>query len=162
VADAYALGLLLHSVFNPDLPPPLTASPPHPPPPPSSRGKIPTSVFPSYKRLLNPSPKARLSTKGFLETGMAGAGGEGVGFFLNNRLVKVCSGLDNFALTSESEKTSFLRHVRLNAGAFTEVITQTLGHLKSLFHLSRQNLHPTRCYHPLSRHLSTVVRRRRQ
>jgi hypothetical protein len=33
------------------------------------------------------------------------------GFFANNRLVKVCLGLDNFALSSESEKNILLRWV---------------------------------------------------
>jgi len=103
-ADAYALGLLLHSVFNPNQPPPPTAEPPHPPPAPSSRGAIPTSVFPAFKKLLNPNPKGRLSAKAFLEIGMAETG-----FFSNNRLVKVCGGLDNFALSSEAEKNMLLK-----------------------------------------------------
>lgn len=103
-ADAYALGLLLHAVFNPTHPLPATASPPHPPPPASSRGSIPTSVFPSFKKLLNPNPKGRLTAKGFLAIGMADTG-----FFANNRLVKVCLGLDNFALSSEAEKNMLLR-----------------------------------------------------
>lgn len=104
-ADAYALGLLLHAVFNPTHPPPATATPPHPPPTASSRGAIPNSVFPSYKKLLNPNPKARMPAKTFLEVGMA----EESGFFANNRLVKVCGGLDNFALASEGEKGALLR-----------------------------------------------------
>ncbi|KAF7375945.1 Protein kinase domain-containing protein [Mycena sanguinolenta] len=70
-ADSYALGLLLHAVFNPTHPLPATASPPHPPPPPSSRGAIPNSVFPSFKKLLSPNPKGRLTAKGFLAIGMA-------------------------------------------------------------------------------------------
>jgi SCY1-like protein 1 len=104
IADSYALGLLLHAVFNPTHPEPPTAQPPHPPPIPASRGAIPTSVFPSFKKLLNPNPKARLSVKNFLEVGMAETG-----FFATNRLVKVCSGLDNFALSSEAEKNQLLR-----------------------------------------------------
>ncbi|EIN12027.1 ARM repeat-containing protein [Punctularia strigosozonata HHB-11173 SS5] len=118
VADAYAFGLLLHAVFNQDQPPPATFNPPHPPPSPSSRGAIPTSVFPSFKRLLNPSPKSRLSTKGFLEIGMAETGTEGAGFFMNNRLVKVCAGLDNFALSSEAEKSTFLRTLKESMSSF--------------------------------------------
>lgn len=103
-ADSYALGLLLHSVFNPSHPPLLTAEPPHSPPPASSRGAIPTAIFPTFKKLLNPNPKGRLSAKAFLEMGMAGSG-----FFSNNRLVIVCAGLDNFALASEAEKNQLLR-----------------------------------------------------
>ncbi|KAJ7782912.1 hypothetical protein B0H16DRAFT_1494832 [Mycena metata] len=112
-ADAYALGLLLHAVFNPTHPLPATASPPHPPPPPSSRGAIPTSIFPSFKKLLNPNPKGRLTAKGFLAIGMADTG-----FFANNRLVKVCLGLDNFALSSESEKNILLRTLAESANTF--------------------------------------------
>jgi SCY1-like protein 1 len=61
-------------------------------------------VFGSFKKLLNPNAKIRLNVKGFLDIGMSDGG-----FFSSNRLVKVCSGLDNFALASESEKTSFLK-----------------------------------------------------
>ncbi|KAJ7287403.1 armadillo-type protein [Mycena rebaudengoi] len=112
-ADAYALGLLLHAVFNPTHPLPATASPPHPPPPASSRGSIPNSLFPSFKKLLNPNPKGRLTAKGFLAIGMADTG-----FFANNRLVKVCLGLDNFALSSESEKNVLLRTLAESANTF--------------------------------------------
>ncbi|KAJ7647578.1 armadillo-type protein [Roridomyces roridus] len=111
--DAYALGLLLHAVFNPTHPPPATATPPHPPPQPSSRGSIPNSVFPSFKKLLNPNPRGRLTAKGFLAIGLADTG-----FFANNRLVKVCLGLDNFALSSESEKNMLLRTLNDSANSF--------------------------------------------
>ncbi|KAH7888422.1 hypothetical protein F5I97DRAFT_1852549 [Phlebopus sp. FC_14] len=117
-ADSYALGLLLHSVFNPTHPPPPTAHPPHPPPQPSSRGSIPTSVFPSFKKLLNPNPKGRMSPKNFLEIGMAETVGDGSGFFSNNRLVKVCGGLDNFSLGSEAEKATLLRTLKDSASSF--------------------------------------------
>jgi SCY1-like protein 1 len=49
-----------------------------------------------------------MSAKTFLEVGMAETAKEG-GFFVGNRLVKVCKGLDNFALGSEAEKTALLR-----------------------------------------------------
>jgi SCY1-like protein 1 len=103
-ADAYALGLLLHAVFNPSHPPPPTAEPPHPAPAPSSRGSIPHTVFNPFKKLLNPNPKGRFNAKGFLEVGMM----EG-GFFSSNRLVRVCSSLDNFALASEVDKAILLK-----------------------------------------------------
>lgn len=108
-ADSYALGLLIHFAFNPSHPLPPTAQPPHPPPAASSRGSIPQAVFPSYKRLLNPNPKSRLSSKHFLEFGTAETAGDGSGFFASNRLVKVCAGLDGFNIASEAEKTSLLR-----------------------------------------------------
>ncbi|KAF9219571.1 ARM repeat-containing protein [Gyrodon lividus] len=117
-ADSYALGLLLHSVFNPTHPQPPTAEPPHPPPQPSSRGSIPTSVFLSFKKLLNPNPKGRMTPKNFLEVGMAETVGEGSGFFSSNRLVKVCGGLDNFSLGSEAEKAVLLRTLKESASSF--------------------------------------------
>lgn len=61
-------------------------------------------MFNPFKRLLNPNPKNRLTPKQFLEIGMAESG-----FFQSNRLVKVSLGLDNFALSSEVEKSTFLR-----------------------------------------------------
>lgn len=117
-ADGYALGLLLHAVFNPTHPPPPTAQPPHPPPQVSSRGAIPSSVFPSFKKLLNPNPKLRMSPKILLDIGMAESDGEGHGFFVNNRLVKVCAGLDGFTLGSESDKASLLRTLKESASSF--------------------------------------------
>ncbi|TFK44506.1 hypothetical protein BDQ12DRAFT_673119 [Crucibulum laeve] len=111
--DAYALGLLLHAVFNPSHPQPATAEPPHPPPTSSSRGMIPSSVFVAFKKLLNPNPKNRLTASSFLELGMAENG-----FFATNRLVKVCLGLDNFTLGSEAEKTSLLRTLKETASSF--------------------------------------------
>lgn len=124
VADAYALGLLIHAVFNPTLPPPPTTHPPHPPPTAASRALIPNVLFSPFKRLLNPNPKARLTPKDFLEIGMAQTAGEGSGFFANNRLVKVCSGLDNFSLGSEGEKTTLLRTLKESSSSFpTEFIS---------------------------------------
>lgn len=108
-ADSYTLGLLLHAVFNPSQPPPATATPPHPPLQASSRGAIPTSIFQHFKKLLNPNPKARMAAAAFLDAGML----EESGFFANNKLVKVCGGLDNFALGSEGEKMTLLRCVSI-------------------------------------------------
>ncbi|KAJ3526720.1 hypothetical protein NMY22_g10057 [Coprinellus aureogranulatus] len=87
VADAYALGLLLHAVFNPTHPLPTTVEPPHPPPTPSSRGAIPLPIFALFKKLVNPNPSARATPKHFLDVGMAESG-----FFAGNKLVKVCLG----------------------------------------------------------------------
>ncbi|KAE9408578.1 ARM repeat-containing protein [Gymnopus androsaceus JB14] len=112
-ADAYALGLLLNATFNPDNHPPPTASPPHPPPTAAARGNIPNAIFPLYKKLVNPNPKGRLTPKSFLEIGMSDSG-----FFAGNRLVKVCSGLDNFALASESEKMTLLRTLHESVDSF--------------------------------------------
>ncbi|OCH90251.1 ARM repeat-containing protein [Obba rivulosa] len=120
VADSYALGLLIHCIFNPSAPLPATAQPPHPPPTASSRGAIPIALFPSFKKLLNPNPKARLTPKHLLELGMSQTAGEGSGVFANNRLVKICSGLDNFNLGNESEKVVFLRTLKESASSFPQ------------------------------------------
>ncbi|KAI6044640.1 armadillo-type protein [Pisolithus marmoratus] len=117
-ADSYALGLLLHATFNPTDPPPATLQPPHPPPQPSSRGAIPQSVFPSFRKLLNPNPKTRMSPKVFLDIGMAETAGEGSGFFSDNRLVKVCGGLDHFSLSSDGEKEALIRMLKESASSF--------------------------------------------
>ncbi|KAG6857787.1 hypothetical protein H0H87_004203 [Tephrocybe sp. NHM501043] len=117
-ADAYALGLLLHTVFNPMQGPPATAHPPHPPPTVSSSGLIPQTVFTSYKKLLNPNPKGRQTPKAFLEIGMIDNG-----FFASNKLVKVCLGLDNFALGSEVEKNTFLRALKESSTSFPPEFT---------------------------------------
>ncbi|EPQ57591.1 ARM repeat-containing protein [Gloeophyllum trabeum ATCC 11539] len=118
VLDSYALGILLNSLFNPSFPLPPTTDPPHPPPPASSQGAVPSALFPSYKRLLNPNPRGRLTSKGFLDLGMAETAGEGSGFFANNNLVKICAGLDNFNLSSDTEKSTFLRRVNMSASSF--------------------------------------------
>ncbi|OSD01310.1 ARM repeat-containing protein [Trametes coccinea BRFM310] len=117
-ADAYGLGLLIHYAFNPNHGSPATAQPPHPPPTTASKGAIPTSIFPAYKKLLNPNPKARLTPAHFLELGMSQTAGDGSGFFANNQLVKVCAGLDNFNLASEGEKASLLKTLKESAASF--------------------------------------------
>ena len=67
-------------------------------------------MFPSFKRLLNPSVKTRISPEVFLSEGMAESG-EGAGFFAKNRLVQVCVGLDEFNFSDEGKKASLLRFV---------------------------------------------------
>ena len=110
-ADSYGFGLLIHFVFNPSQPAPPTSHPPHPPPQPSSRGAIPGGIFPLFKKLLTPDPRGRMTVKTFLDVGMSEASGEGSGFFSHNRLVNICQGLDNFALSSDSEKSNMIRFV---------------------------------------------------
>jgi len=51
-----------------------------------------------------------MSAKQFLDVGMSDGG-----FFSGNRLVKVCLSLDNFAISSDTEKATFLRCDRSNA-----------------------------------------------
>lgn len=49
-----------------------------------------------------------MTAKGFLDLGLAESAAEG-GFFVNNKLVKVCKDLENFALASDGEKAAVLR-----------------------------------------------------
>ena len=110
-ADSYGFGLVIHFVFNPSQPPPPTSHPPHPPPQPSSRGAIPGGIFPLFKKLLTPDPRSRMTVKAFLDIGASDVRGEGSGFFSHNRLVSICQGLDDFALSGDSEKSNMIRFV---------------------------------------------------
>ena len=109
--DSYAFALVIHFVFNPSQPVPPTTHPPHPPPQPSSRGAIPRGIFPLFKKLLTPDPRSRMTASNFLDIGMSESSGEGSGFFSHNRLVNICQGLDNFALSTDSEKSNMIRFV---------------------------------------------------
>jgi len=119
-ADSYGFGLVIHFVFNPSQPAPPTSHPPHPPPQPSSRGAIPGGIFPLFKKLLIPDPRNRMAVKTFLDIGMSEVSGEGSGFFSHNRLVNICQGLDDFVLSSDSEKSNMIRFV---AGPFPHQLT---------------------------------------
>ncbi|TFY50780.1 hypothetical protein EVG20_g11332 [Dentipellis fragilis] len=125
-ADSYALALLIHTLFNPNAGPPPTSHPPHNPPQPSSRGAIPTSVFTSFKKLLNPNPKPRMTTKAFFDTGMAESLGEGGGFFKQNRLLQICEGLESFGLMSDGEKANLLRTIKDVAAALPATFAASL------------------------------------
>jgi SCY1-like protein 1 len=103
VADAYALGLLIHAVFHPGQAPPSTAQPP-------PRGNVPSSMFSAWRKLLHPSPRTRMSAQAFLDLGMLLTGGSDAGFFARNPLLQVCQGLDGFNLASDAEKAAFLRY----------------------------------------------------
>ena len=52
-----------------------------------------------------------MTVKTFLEAGMSEVSGEGSGFFSHNRLVNICQGLDDFALSGDSEKSNMIRFV---------------------------------------------------
>jgi SCY1-like protein 1 len=70
-----------------------------------------------------------MTPKTFLDIGMGQVGGEGSGFFVNNRLVKVCMGLDNFNLASESEKNALLRLVVSSRSRLGAVVAhRSAGH----------------------------------
>ncbi|KAH9993510.1 armadillo-type protein [Russula compacta] len=110
--DAYALALLTFNLFNPTVSQPPFLDPPYNPPQPSARGTIPPPLWPSFKKMLNPNPKGRLTVKGLLDIGMAESLGENGGFFRGNRLFKICEGLGNFGLMSDGERVALLRTIK--------------------------------------------------
>jgi len=107
--DAYALGLLIFNLFNPTVLHPPFLNPPYNPPQPSTRGAIPPPVWSSFKKLLNPNPKGRLTPKALLDVGVAESLGENGGFFKGNKLFKICEGLGNFGLMADGERAALLR-----------------------------------------------------
>ncbi|KAF8739684.1 ARM repeat-containing protein, partial [Rhizoctonia solani] len=121
--DSYSLGILIHTVFNvkdsSHDPLPATASPPHTAPGPSAKGAIPNGIFPHYKKLLNPTPAARLSPSAFLNLGTAPGS-----FFSENPLFRICEALEGFALSNEAEKTSLLRTIKDSTASFPPEFTQ--------------------------------------
>lgn len=64
---------------------------------------IPPSMQSSYRRLINNSPKARLSVGHFLEQGRRNGG------FFETPLIKLTEGVDNLGMKTESEREEFLR-----------------------------------------------------
>lgn len=59
----------------------------------------------SYKRLVNPNPKARLSAAHFLDQGSR------TGSFFDSPLIKLTEGIDNMGVMSEPERESFIESV---------------------------------------------------
>ncbi|CAE6446754.1 unnamed protein product [Rhizoctonia solani] len=121
--DSYSLGILIHTVFNvkdsSHDPLPATATPPHTAPGPSAKGAIPNAIFPHYKKLLNPTPAARLTPSAFLNLGAAPGS-----FFSENPLFRICEALEGFALSNEAEKSSLLRTIKDSTASFPPEFTQ--------------------------------------
>ncbi|KAK0739973.1 armadillo-type protein [Apiosordaria backusii] len=63
---------------------------------------IPPSLHPSYKRLANPNPKARLTVAHFLEQGRRN------GSFFDTPLIKLTEGVENLGVKTEEEREVFL------------------------------------------------------
>ena len=66
---------------------------------------IPPSMHLSYKRLLNPNPKVRLSTSHFLEQGRREGG------FFDTVLIRLSEGVDSLGLKSDEERAKILRYL---------------------------------------------------
>ncbi|KAF2127417.1 ARM repeat-containing protein [Dothidotthia symphoricarpi CBS 119687] len=63
---------------------------------------IPASMHQTYKRLLNPSPKARMSVGQFLDQGKR------IGGFFNTPLIQVTEDIENLGLKAEDERNELL------------------------------------------------------
>ena len=94
--DSYGFGALIFEVFNG-----------------SFRGSdqagqttnIPPSMHQSYKRLMNPNPKLRLSVDHFLEQGQRSGG------FFETPLIRLTQDIDSLGLKSDTERNEFIRLV---------------------------------------------------
>lgn len=64
---------------------------------------IPINLQQNYKRLVNPSPKIRLSVAHFLDQGRRSGG------FFKTAVIAVSDGIDSLGLKSDGERAEFLR-----------------------------------------------------
>ncbi|KAL9097284.1 MAG: hypothetical protein Q9165_000711 [Trypethelium subeluteriae] len=94
--DSYDFGILIFEVFNGGF----------------SGGdqigqtkNVPPSMHSSYKRLLNPNPKVRLSVSNFLEQGRRHGG------FFETPLIHLTEGIENLGLKDETEREEFLNQL---------------------------------------------------
>ncbi|KAH9813027.1 hypothetical protein DFH28DRAFT_897391 [Melampsora americana] len=108
--DSYQLYLLMQTLFNDVVP---TSEGPS-----QQRGSIPPAFFAVARRLASSNPSSRLKSEAFWEIGFgsgeSGGGGAG-GFFRENRLIKVCEGLEGFSLASQGERSSLMRSIKESA-----------------------------------------------
>jgi SCY1-like protein 1 len=105
--DTYMLALLLFTLYNPSSPLPSTGTQPTQ----STAGKLPKALFPLWRRMISPNPRARLSTTGFV------AEAAQAGFWAGNPLASLVEGLDGFELKSEGEKLALLRIIKDSANS---------------------------------------------
>jgi SCY1-like protein 1 len=92
--DSYNFGTLIFEVFNGDFTGPDQTG---------QTKNIPPTMHSSYKRLVNATPKARLSVGHFLEQGRRH------GSFFDSPLIKLTEGVENLGVKSEPEREEFLR-----------------------------------------------------
>ncbi|KAG5298322.1 protein kinase [Histoplasma ohiense] len=103
--DSYNFGSLIFEVFNG-----------------SYRGNeqagqtsnVPPSMHQSYKRLMNPNPKLRLSVSNFLEQGMRSGG------FFETPLIRLTQDIESLGLKSEEERDQFINELDELADDFPE------------------------------------------
>lgn len=65
---------------------------------------IPIALQPSYKRLVNSNPKARLTVSNFLDQGLRSGG------FFDTPLIKLTENVDSLSMKTEEERDEFLKY----------------------------------------------------
>lgn len=95
-ADAYGFGVLITEVFSGSF----DAGDVN-----SMAKNVPPSMQQTYKRLLNPNPKARLSVSNFLDQGRRYGG------FFQTPLINLSDGIDGLGLKNEAERGEYLEYV---------------------------------------------------
>lgn len=94
--DAFGFGCLVYEVFNGEMPGGDLST--------QVKG-LPPKMQSSYKRLVNPNPKSRLSTGHFCEQGRQR------GSYFDSPLIKLTEGVDNLGMKDEAERDLFLKYV---------------------------------------------------
>ncbi|PWN90809.1 hypothetical protein FA10DRAFT_267243 [Acaromyces ingoldii] len=103
--DSFGFALLVIEAYNGSLPPSISAVPP--------QGQVPAPIYALVRRMMVPNAKNRLPVANLLEAGQADGG-----FFTENRLVKVASGLDGFMLSREDERAEIMRQLKSSSDSF--------------------------------------------
>ncbi|KAK6217588.1 hypothetical protein QIS74_07702 [Colletotrichum tabaci] len=91
--DSFGFGCLIFEVFNGEFMGSDQAG---------QTKSIPPTMQQSYKRLVNPNPKARVSVGHFLEQGQRS------GSFFDSPLIKLTEGIENLGVKTETEREQFL------------------------------------------------------
>lgn len=95
MVDSYGFGILIFEAFNGGS---ITSDQI------GQTKNIPPSMHQSYKKLLNPNPKVRLSVAHFRDQGRRSDG------FFETPLIKLSDGLEHLGLKSDNERDEFLRY----------------------------------------------------
>lgn len=105
ILDSYMFALFIIEAYNGSLPPSISGVP--------TQGRVPHAIYQLIRRMMVPNAKNRLSTAALLQAGQAHGG-----FFADNRLVKVASGLDGFVLAREEDRMEIMRQLKTSSDSF--------------------------------------------
>ncbi|KAL1894107.1 Nuclear aminoacylation-dependent tRNA export pathway component [Ceratocystis pirilliformis] len=103
--DSFNFGTLIFEVFNGDYSGPDQAG---------QTRSIPPTMQTGYKRLVNPSPKSRLTVAHYLEQGKRPSS------FFDSPLIKLTDGIDNLGMKSAEERDAFLNDLNELSDDFPE------------------------------------------